>query len=150
MNRYLMKRLEEAHLSPTIENLVFIVAEVMRDSPSDAFQQFMDDDTKDIVTALGWKDTDEVKKIIESEIEDQALASLMLRNERDGFLAEVNFSEMRNISFGEDGTVKSWSTGGVYYVHWIYAHSVGELIEKILEKDEAEYTEMVIKAKKPA
>lgn len=149
MNKYLMKRLEEANLSPRIENFVFVTAEAMRgESPSDTFQEFMDEDTDDIIKTLGWKETDEVKKMIESEVEDKSLAFLMIQNARDGFLAEVQFEEMRNIRFDEAGNVQSWSSGGVYYVHWIYAHTVGELVEKILEKDEEEYKEMVEKAKK--
>lgn len=148
MNRYLMKRLEEAHLSPRIENFVFVTAEAMRgESPSDGFQEFMDNDTDDIIKTLGWKETDEVKKLIESEVEDKSLAFLMTQNDRDGFLAEVHFEEMRNIRFNE-GHVSSWSSGVVHYVHWIYAHSVGELVENILEKDEEEYKEMVEKARK--
>lgn len=148
MNKYLTKRLEEAHLSPKIENLIFVTAEAMRgESPSDGFQEFMDEDTDDIIKTLGWNETGEVKKLIESEVEDKSLAFLMTQNGRDGFLAEVHFEEMRNIRFNE-GNVSSWSSGGVHYVHWIYAHTVGELVEKIIEKDEEEYKEMVEKARK--
>lgn len=148
MNKYLMKRLEEAHLSPKIENLVFITAEAMRgESTSDAFDEFMSDDTESIRKTLGWKDTDEVRNLIDSEVEEKSLAWTMTKYERDGFLAEVHFDEPRNFHFDETGKVRGWTSGGVCYVHWIYADSIGELVENILEKDEQEFQEAVKKAK---
>ncbi len=151
MNKYLIKRLEDANLSQRIENLVFVTVEALRgESPSDAFEDFMNQDTDDIIKSLGWKDTDDVKKMIESEVEDRSLAFLMAQNGRDGFLAEVQFEEMRAIRFNDAGDVQSWSSGGVHYVHWIYAHTIGELVEKIIEKDAEEYKEMADKAKTKA
>jgi len=148
MNKYLMKRLEQARLNPKIENLVFITAEAMRgDYPSEAFDDFMNEDVEFIRKTLDWKDTNEVKKLIRSEINENSLAWTMAKYGQDGFMAKVNFDEPMNFNFDKTGKVIGWSIGGVYYVHWIYADSIGELVEKIIDKDEEVYENAVKEAK---
>lgn len=150
MNKYLMKRIEEAHLSPVIDNLVFVTAEAMRgEDLSQAFEDFTNNDTDDIIKSLGWKDSEDVRKLIESEIEDKSLAYTMTKYGRDGFLAEVLFDEPRGMRFNEKGEPSSWAAGGVYWNYWIYADSIGELIEKIIEKDEELFKQAIEEAKTP-
>jgi len=148
MNKYLQKRLEQAHLDPKIERLIFITAEAMRgESTSDDFDDFMNEDTEDIRKVLGWRDDEKVRALIDGAVEDKELAYTMCSNNRDGFLAEVNFDIPRNMRFKEDGTPLGWTRGGMYRVCWIYADSIGELVEKIIEKDEEEYNSFVKTAK---
>lgn len=148
MNKYLMLRMEEAHLSPHVENFMFLTLEAMKEgSHSPAFEEFCNQTPEEIAKILGWREDKGVLELIENEIEDKALAFQLVRQGRDGFLAEVYFEEIRNISFKDDKPY-SWSSGGVYRVHWIYADTVGELVEKILKVDEEEYNNMVAKARK--
>lgn len=148
MNRYLMTRMEEAHLNPQVENLIFLALEALRsESLSPAFEEFCNQTPEEIAKILGWREDKDVMELIENEIEDKGLAFQLVRQGQDGFLAEVNFEKIWNISFKDDKPY-SWNSGGVYRVHWIYASTIGELVEKILKVDEEEYNRMVEEARK--
>lgn len=148
MYKYLMERLEEARLCPKIEKLVFIPAEAMRgEYPSDAFEDFMENDTELILETLHWDNTAKIRRKVESSIEETTLAFLMATNQRAGFLAEVSFDQPRNFSFDESGHARSWVCGGVFYLRWIYADSIGEVIENIIKEADSLFCTAVEKAK---
>ena len=148
MYKYLMERLEEARLCPKIEKLVFIPAEAMRgEYPSDAFEGFMEDGTEQILETLHWDNTAKIRRKVDFHVEEKKLAFLMVTNQRAGFLAEVLFDEPCDFYFDESGLARSWVCGGVFYLRWIYADSIGELIENIIKEDDTLFCTAVEKAK---
>ena len=148
MYKYLMERLGEAHLCPKIEKLVFVPAEAMRgEYPSDAFEDFMEDGTEQILETLHWDNTAKIRRKVDSYVEEKTLAFLMATNQRAGFLAEVSFDQPRHFSFDESGKARSWVCGGFYYLRWIYADSIGELIENIIKEADTLFCTAVEKAK---
>lgn len=148
MYKYLMERLEEAHLCPKIDNLVFIPAEALRgEYPSDAFEDFLGNEPETILETLHWEDTDKIRQDVESCIEEKTLAFFMATNQRAGFLAEVLFDQPLHFSFDESGKARSWACGGACYLRWIYASSIGELIENIIKEADNLFCAAVKKAK---
>ena len=151
MYKYLMERLETAHLEPKIDKLVFIPAEAVRgEYPSDDFEDFMECNTEDILETLHWDTTDKIRENIDSFVQEKMLAFLMATHQRAGFLAEVSFDQPHDFSFDESGEACSWVSGGFYYLRWIYADSIGELIENIIKEADALFATAVKKAKAEA
>lgn len=149
--KYLSDLLEDS-AGAEVESLTLIAAEVLRDHPSDAFEDFMREDAEDICKALGWiKDASEE---VENECEDEALAGMMVRNHRDGLLAEVNFPVHHDFRFREDGSWSScMSSSGYCEVEWVYADTIGELgykIHAIAEAKMKDWIEEERKAKEPS
>ncbi|MFC4688630.1 hypothetical protein ACFO4P_16940 [Epilithonimonas pallida] len=142
MNKYLFRKLEQAH-SAYIENLIFIPSEVIRDRPSHSFQDFQELDCEKICETLNWRKEKDVFEIIKENIEDSSLASSILNNKQTGFLAECYFPECSNFYVPEGSdTPTAWSvSGGICRIEWLYADSIGELVEKILEKSESIFEE---------
>lgn len=148
MYKYLMERLETAYLDPKIDKLVFIPAEAVRgEYPSDDFEDFMECDTEDILETLHWDTMDKIREKIDSFVQEKMLAFLMATHQRAGFLAEVSFDQPQDFSFDESGEACSWVCGGFYYLRWIYADSIGELIENIIKEADALFATAVKKAK---
>lgn len=148
MYKYLMKRLEEANLDPRVENLVFIPAEALRgEYASDAFNEFMENDTETILQALEFNNTESTQEMIDVYIEEKTLSSFLVRNQRAGFLARVLFSKPSRLYFDKQGEVAGWDLRGVSSVHWIYADSIGELVEKIIDTDKQIFDNAIKNAK---
>ena len=148
MNKYLFKKIEQAH-SAYFENLIFIANEVCREKQSEAFEEFTELETTEIAKVLGWNSEKTTLELIESEIKDEALAGLLLRYDVTGFLAECRMPESSNFRF-EEGKQRpcSWSVHhGCCTVFWIYAESIGELVEKLEEKSEEFFLEAIEKSK---
>lgn len=148
MYKHLMNRLEEAHLAPQIDDLVFIPAEALRGGyPSDAFEDFLDNEPETILETLHWKNTDEIREEIVFHGNEKTLAFFMATHQRAGFLAACSFMEPRNLHFDATGRVSSWQSGCVYYLRWIYANTIDELVENIIKEDETLFCNAVKKAK---
>lgn len=146
MNKYLMTRMEKAHLNPRIENLIFLTFEAFQlEYLNLAFQEFCSQTPGEIAKILGWCEDKKILDLIEDGINDKSLIFHLIQQDRDGFLAKVKYQGMRNIEFKEN-KIYSWSSVEEYNVHWIYAHTVGELVEKILKVDEEEYQNMITEA----
>ena len=142
MNKYLFKKIEQAH-SAYFENLIFIANEVCREKQSEAFEEFTQLEYSEIAKILGWNDKKETLSLIESEIKDDTLAGLLLRYDITGFLAQCMMPEHSKFMFKE-GEEIPWGCSvhpGVCRVFWIYAESIGELVEKLEEKAEELYVE---------
>ena len=147
MNKYLFKKIEQAH-SAYFENLIFIANEVCREKQSESFEEFTELESAEIAKVLGWNDKPETYKLIEEEIEDKSLAGLLLRYDMTGFLAECRMPEHSDFRFDKEGDFSSCSIyNGICTVFWIYAESIGELVEKLEEKSEEFFLEAMEKSK---
>jgi len=147
MNKYLFKKIEQAH-SAYFENLTFIANEVCRERQSESFEEFTELEPAEIAKVLGWKNKPETYKLIEEEIEDKSLAGLLLRYDMTGFLAECRMPEHSDFRFDKEGNFSSCSVhNGICKVFWIYAESIGELVEKLEEKADEFFLEAVEKSK---
>lgn len=148
MNKYLFKKIEQAH-SSYFENLIFIANEVCREKQSESFEEFTELEPAEIAKILGWNDKEETLSLIESEVKDETLVGLLLRYDMTGFLAECRMPEHSRFMFNE-GEERPWSCSvhpGICRVFWIYAESIGELVEKLEEKSEELYIESYEKEK---
>jgi len=148
MNKYLYKKIEQAH-SAYFENLIFLANEVCRERQSNAFEEFTELEPAEISKVLGWNSEPTTYELIECEIKDESLAGLFLRYEITGFLAECRMPECDNFRYdkGKERPV-SWSVHhGITQVFWLYADSIGELVEKLEEKAEDLFLEAVSNSK---
>lgn len=143
MNEYLYKKIEQTKGGAYFENLIFIANEVAMQNQSESFEEFTELEPTEIATVLGWNQEESTLKLIQDEIEDESLAGLLLRYDRTGFLAECRMPSCSNFRFSKGKkTPSSWSAhGGICRVFWIYADSIGELVEKLQEKTEAYFLE---------
>lgn len=150
MYKYLYKKLEQAH-GATIENLIFLPNELCRENPSDPFEEFQEQSEAKICETLGWRKDEDVFKAIQNytEDKDESFALFLYENDKHGFLAECYFPECSNFRFPEgEKEPSSWSLHkGICRIEWLYADSIGELIEKIIEKSDKLFDESVKKEK---
>lgn len=144
-NKYLFEKLEQAH-SVKVENILLVAFEFLRSGrPSDVFQEFTELEPKQICEVLGWKkDSEELFKKIEDSIEEGEFSHFMYRNNYDGFIAEIHVPKHDNFRFKKNGEFASCSVHeGICRVEWVYAPSIGELTDKIVEKAEEVFQEYV-------
>ena len=143
---YLFKKLENSH-GAYIENLIFIPSEVLRTKPSEAFEDFTNNNLETICETLNWRKEKEVYKDLMQYIDEKILAQKLLKYEQTGFLAECHFPECSNFKFDENSEVPfSWSVhNGSCRIEWLYAETIGELIEKIVDKSHKIFKEQVKK-----
>lgn len=148
MNKYLFKKIEQSH-GAYFENLILIANEVCRERQSESFEEFSELEPAEIAKVLGWNSEKTTYELIENEIKDEGLSSLLLRYDMTGFLAECRVPECSNFRFDKDiERPCSWSVhNGICTVFWIYAESIGELVEKLEEKAEDFFIEAVKKSK---
>lgn len=148
MNKYLYEKIEQTKGGAYIENLVFLANEACRERQSETFEDFTELETKEIAKILGWNDKKETLELIESEIKDECLSGLLLRHDKTGFIAECHMPECSSFIFkGENKDIpSSWSVnGGICTVFWIYADSIGELVEKLQLESENIFKQQVEK-----
>lgn len=77
MNKYLFKKLEQAH-SSYITKLGFIAAELVVDNPTRVFEDFFELEPEDICEVLGWRKDKEIFDMIENEIKGRIIYSISL------------------------------------------------------------------------
>lgn len=143
MNKYLFKKLEQAH-SSYIHKLGFIAAELVVDSPTKVFEDFFELEPKDICEVLGWRKDKEIFDLIENEIKEESFTLFLYQHDCTGFIAKCYFPEHSNFRFNEDGSFSSCSVhGGILQEFWVYAESIGELIDKICEKADQLFEEQM-------
>lgn len=148
MNKYLFKKLEQAH-GVTINQLGFIAAELCKERFSDVFECFFELKPKEIAKVLGWKEEEEIYQWIEEEIEGETFVQFLYNHDCTGFIAECYFPEHSNFRFKEDGRFSSCSVhSGINTVFWVYAESIGELIEKICLRSQELFNEQMEDFKK--
>lgn len=148
MNKYLFNKIEQAH-SSYFENLIFIANEVCRDKQSEPFEEFTQLETTEIAKVLGWNTKDTTLKMIEESIKEKEFASTLLQYDLTGFIAECHLPHHSRFMFN-DGEERPWCSSvhcGILRVAWVYAESIGELVEKLEEKAEELYIESYEKEK---
>ena len=143
MYKYLKNKLKNTRSGAFIENLVFMTNEYLREKPSDTFVEFMDLEPDKICEVLGWRQEKDVYELINNHIEEKELSNLMNRNGVTGFLAQCLFPETANFRFSEGKKQPtSWSVHpNCCRIEWIYADTIGELIEKLVNMDEKLFNE---------
>jgi hypothetical protein len=142
MNKYLFNKIEQSY-SAYFENLIFIANEVCRGYQSEVFEQFTELEPETIAEILGWNNKESTLKMIEESIEEKTFASTLLQNNLTGFIAECHLPTHSKFSFKE-GEERPWASTvnmGHLKVDWIYAESIGELVEKLNEVAENLYVE---------
>ena len=138
MNKYLFKKIEQTKGGAYFENLILIANEVCKSKPSEMFEEFTELEPIEIAKVLGWNDKKETLKFIKDSIKDEEFAHTLLQHDMTGFLAECRMPECSNFRFTE-GKEKptSWSVhGGICTIFYVYAESIGELVEKLKEESE--------------
>jgi hypothetical protein len=138
MNKYLFKKIEQTKGGAYFENLILIANEVCKSKPSEMFEEFTELEPIEIAKVLGWNDKKETLKFIKDSIKDEEFAHTLLQHDMTGFLAECRMPECSNFKFTE-GKEKptSWSVhGGICTIFYVYAESIGELVEKLKEESE--------------
>lgn len=149
MNKYLYNKIEQTN-SAYFENIVFMANEMNRESESESFEDFQNLNPLEITKVLGWNNKEETLKLIKDSIKEKEFASLLFRYDITGFLAECHIPESSGFKFkkGEDKPT-SWSVHtGICRIEWIYAESIGELVEKLVSKSEDIFKEYYEKEKK--
>lgn len=136
MNKYLFKKIEQAKGGAYFENLILIANEVCKSKPSEMFEEFTELEPIEITKVLGWNDKKETLKFIKDSIKDEEFAHTLLQHDMTGFLAECRMPECSNFRFSEGKeNPTSWSVhGGICTIFWIYAESISELVEKLIEE----------------
>lgn len=138
MNKYLLKKIEQIKGGAYFENLILIANEVCKSKPSEMFEEFTELEPIEIAKVLGWNDKKETLKFIKNSIKDEEFANTLLQYDMTGFLAECRMPECSNFRFteGKDKPT-SWSVhGGICTIFYVYAESIGELVEKLKEESE--------------
>jgi hypothetical protein len=148
MNKYLFKKIEQAH-SAYFENLIFIANEVCREKQSESFEEFTELEPIEIAKILGWNEKESTLKMIEESVKEKEFSTLLLQNDITGFIAECHLPHHSKFMFN-DGEERPWGSSvhcGTLRVAWVYAESIGELVEKLEEKADKLYIESYEKEK---
>lgn len=142
MNKYLFNKIEQAH-SAYFENLIFIANEVCREGQSEAFEEFTELEPTEIAKVLGWNEKESTLKMIEESIKEKEFETLLLQQDITGFIAECHLPHHSKFMFkeGEERPYGSSVHCGSLRVAWVYAESIGELVEKLEEVAEDFYIE---------
>ena len=148
MNKYLYNKIEQTN-SAYFENIIFMANEMNRESESESFGEFQNLKPLEITKILGWNNKEETLKLIKESIKEKEFASLLFRYDITGFLAECHFPECSNFKFYDDKEKpSSWSVhSGICRIEWVYAESIGELVEKLFSKSEDIFKESYEKDK---
>lgn len=156
--KYLMERLNEEARGAFINGLTFIGSDATRtdENITDVLENFMDNDTSTICKTLDWRDEEDVHESIESNMKDKSFLQMLHRNDRNGLIAEVHYPKHYDFTFKEDHEGNLKSSGSCTYsdwncrLSWVYADSMGELIDKIIKKSDEFYNEQKDKEFKEA
>lgn len=78
----------------------------------------------------------------------ESLTELLFDHDKFGFLAECSFNVPQKFSFREDGSFQSCSNSCSYYPYYVYAESIDELLDKIINEDREMFDKETDKARK--
>lgn len=143
MNKYLFKKIEQAH-GAYFENLIFIASEVCRPKTSEEMKEFERLGFSEICEIFGWRDEKDVHKMIKQESKDVGFSGMLLRNNKTGFIAECHMPECLNFRTSDgEKEPSSWMVNdGIMNIFWIYAESIGELVHKLEIESEKLFLKM--------
>lgn len=149
MAKYLYEKIEQTKGGAYFENIIFIANEVCRGRASETFENFSELEPEEIAKILGWNNKKETLQLIKSEIKDECFDVLLLKYNVTGFIAECRMPECSNFRFKEDQKEpSSWNVNGsICRIFWIYADSIGELVEKLIIESDKIFHEEIEKYK---
>ncbi|MDM1033799.1 hypothetical protein HXZ91_04810 [Myroides odoratimimus] len=142
MYKYLREKQDKA-IGAFIESLIFVSNEYVFDRPSEVFEEFTELDKSEICKVLDWRDEEDVHESISNEMEGN-LAWFMCKHERSGFLAKCCFPDTSRYKFNDKGETISYQVHtGICRVEWIYADTIHELIDKLVDQAKTIFDESV-------
>ena len=111
--------------STVVEGLAFIA--LMRES----------DIARDIVNDMDYGDLHMlIPSLTKEEYSDYYdILELLIDHDKLGFIAKCEFTIPKEFSFDKDGNFKSCYNSCHTYPYYVYAESIDELVNKIMEKD---------------
>jgi len=142
MNKYLFKKIEQAH-GAFFEDLILIANEICKESQSETFEEFTELEPKRICKVLGWNQKKETIKLIEDSIKDKEFITNIFHYGHTGFIAKCHLPHHSDFRFKE-GESEPWASSvhsGICRVDWVYAESIGELVDKLEKLAEDFYVE---------
>ena len=146
--KHLMEKIEGSHSYVNRLTLVALEACTPRSDNaknSEMLEDFLDSNFK---KTLGWKEDRDTEDLIENELEESSLAWIMFKNDRGGFLAEVYTPLCENFSYA-DNKPSSWRiNGSTMDIDWVYADTLDELSDKIVEVGEKNFKRFMEEANK--
>lgn len=146
---HLMNKIENAHCY--VNRITMIALENTKDSEkvSEIMEDFFNNELKYICKVLDFKTDKDTLEYIENEIEDNSFVyTMMSKGDKGGFLAEVYTPECNSFSFDGEGNPQSWQVvGNICNVEWVYADTLDELSDKIVEVGNKNFKEFVEKEK---
>lgn len=123
----------------TINNL-FHIASMSESSEMDEFLSNMDfGDFHSFMPSLTKREYDSY---------GGSLGELLFDHDKFGFLAECSFNIPQKFYFREDGTFRACSNSCSFYPFYIYAESMDELLDRVIEEDERMFEKEANKARK--
>lgn len=123
----------------TINNL-FHIASMSGSSEMDSFLGNMDfGDFHSFIPSLTAREYDSY---------GGSLGELLFDHDKFGFLAECSFNIPQKFSFREDGSFQSCSNSCSFYPFYVYAESMDELLDKVLNEDGKIFDKETAKARK--
>lgn len=124
----------------TTINRLFHIASMSGSSEMDSFLEDMDfEDYRSFMPSLTKREYDSY---------EGSLDELLFDYYKFGFLAECSFNIPQKFSFREDGSFQSCSSSCSFYPFYVYAESMDELLDKVIEEDERMFEKEINKARK--
>lgn len=124
----------------TTINSLFHIASMGGSSEMDSFLENMDfGDFHSFMPSLTKREYDSY---------EGSLDELLFDHDKFGFLAECSFNIPQKFSFREDGSFQSCSNSCSFYPFYVYAESMDELLDKVIEEDERMFEKEANKARK--
>ena len=137
--KYLLPKIENNETGGFFNRLCFVPSEVIKERTSDFVEDLQSLPDEDICKLFGWKETEKTKQTISyySSTEEINLMNLLIEQNKYGFVAEVYHPVHYKFSVKEDGSRgSSWVSQGHCHIDWLYADSIGELVDKLSEQAE--------------
>ena len=121
----------------TIENLIHIASMSCSDSAISAINDMDFGDFHSIIPSITKKEYDTYDNKIE----------ILIDHDKWGFIAACAFNVPKNFSFREDGRFQSCFNSCSFYLFYVYAESMDDLLDKVIKKDNNMFKEEENKAR---
>jgi hypothetical protein len=139
--KYLTNKLEQSH-GCFIKKLTVIAMEICNENAQKEgiIEEFLEEDIEEICQILDFNSKEETYNYIKSSIQEESFISMLIENNRDGFLAKVYFPICYNFQYNDKQEIDGYLiNNGRCETKWIYSHTLGELVEKILIESETKF-----------
>ena len=138
MYKYLTEKLEENTNGATVGRITLLAFDSMiEDYNSDIIDDFQDSfSISEMCKFFKFRDEKDVHAMFNEHIEEKQLAWFLSSEcNKSGFLSEIHIPVLSNISLNEnkDGISACSYSHGHYQTEWVYADTIGELSDKIIE-----------------